>query len=114
MSIKYKHGIITKLPDDLNPNILIRKKIQKEYATKCPFCNSTDLYTSSIESEFMNLSGKWWKFWDINWCERLRCKCYKCNAEWKSPWYPQDLEVESTDDIDVDDFIEQLGVERKE
>lgn len=111
MSIKYKYGKITNLPNDLNPNVLIRKKIEEEYE-QCPFCHNKD--TRSVPfSSWESLTSPWWQFWKTNYCLKLQFTCFDCGAKWETPWFPQDIkidEIEHNANIDVNYFIKKYGV----
>lgn len=115
MSIKYKHGIVIKLPDSIDPNELIFQKEMNEYLY-CPFCGNTDIPPTVLtKSQWRRLSGKWWKLWEkIHWCKKLCFHCVSCGAKWESPWFPQDIKLEelhNKDNIDVDWLIKNYKVE---
>lgn len=115
MPIKYKYGKITNLPNDLNPNILIRKKIEEEYG-QCPFCHSENNRKNNQSDWRKSLTGSWWQFWKTNYCSKLQFTCCDCGAKWETPWFPQDIkidEIEYNANIDVNYFIKKYGVEIK-
>ena len=92
---------ITKLPNELNPDILLDKRMREIYASKCPYCGNKDEYNvvynwrgieirSSMEHHRIN--GEWWQIWKpSHQCRKLQMICHKCGTEWESPWYPQDI-----------------------
>lgn len=81
---------ITRLPNDLNPNIKLREAINDKYGI-CPYCGkSTGIWFT--EHEYVRLNSKWWQFWKLPvWCEKKEYKCSKCGMSWESPWYPYDI-----------------------
>ena len=82
---------ITKLPDDLDPNKMLREAIHKKYG-KCPYCGNTDIGTGLPRRDYIRLNGKWWQIWKPStWCEKKRYTCSKCGMEWESPWYPYNI-----------------------
>lgn len=83
---------ITKLPDELNPNKMLREAIYKKYG-KCPYCGSTETSAGlTCHHDYIRLNGKWWQIWKpLTWCEKKSFKCSKCSMEWESPWYPYDI-----------------------
>lgn len=113
MPIEYKYGKITKLPDNLDPNILIREKIVKEYE-QCPFCHSEHTIYVKRSEWRKSLTSPWWQFWKMNYCLKLKFTCHDCGAEWETPWFPQDIktdEIEYDADVSIDYFIKKYGVE---
>lgn len=105
---------ITKLPNIVNPNDLLKEEVKKRYGSKCPFCgevrsiwdfsNSEEFMTKGLDigslhktwygkqceaNKFININPKYWFQKDHHW-EILCCKCFTCGAEWETPPYPTD------------------------
>lgn len=82
---------ITKLPDDLDPNKMLREAIYERYG-KCPYCGNTEISTGLPYHDYIRLNGKWWQIWKpLTWCEKKHFTCNKCGMEWESPWYPDNI-----------------------
>ena len=109
---------ITKIPDSIDPNKLIVKRVD-EKLRKCPFCGENRDYWDDLhgvmishhswygrehentESIFLWPFGKK-RLWQIS-----EFKCYTCGAEWKSDPYPVDIEV---GEINIDEDGETIEV----
>lgn len=112
MPIKYKYGKITKLPRDLDPNILILRKVIAEYE-QCPFCHSKNTRHTVFSDWYQTLGSSWWQFWKRNWCSKLDFTCNDCGAKWESPLFPQDVEIDDGCTTDINYFLNKYGVELK-
>ena len=76
--------IVTKLPDNMDPVLLIQKEIKKRYGSKCPFCEKSDIYQPlSFAFDLMNKkTGKMESF------KKEQFVCNNCGAQWESDPYP--------------------------
>ena len=118
--------IITKLPDCIDPNKIIEKKINEEYGKCCPYCgesrkfkfdrekgkyigidvtNKTNWYGKQYEYSPGKLSANWLFFTPPKyWFEKKRhweikeFKCHNCRTEWSTPAYPKDI-INSSKDL---------------
>lgn len=90
--IKNTNLKITRLPNDLNPNIKLREAINDKYGI-CPYCGKkTDSWHRFTKHKYIRLDNKWWQFWKSPvWCEKKEYVCPKCGTLWESPWYPDDI-----------------------
>lgn len=97
---------ITKLPDSIDPNILMKEEIKRRNST-CPFCGETEQYHMfKLEMKgvgwvnFKQLYGNkyeykhphigWLAFWERNYHWTINnYKCYTCGAEWEGDPYPE-------------------------
>ena len=96
-------GTITKLPRDLDPNVIIKNEMQNKYG-KCPFCGNE----KSIDSFMFHINGgdevarmgheerygrqHKRRFWEEKHHWRIdHWHCYKCGASWDSEEYPTDI-----------------------
>lgn len=96
-------GTITKLPRDLDPNVIIKNEMQNKYG-KCPFCGNE----KSIDSFMFHINGgdevarmgheerygrqHKRRFWEEKHHWRIdHWHCYKCGASWNSEEYPMDI-----------------------
>lgn len=110
--------MISKLPDKLNPNVLLEKEITKKFE-KCPFCGETKSWThfigtkeylhKGLHTSYRTWYGKpyegdgnlfhlqelnpinWFKpnhHWRVN-----EYHCCSCGAEWESDPFPRDIDV---------------------
>lgn len=101
---------ITKLPENVDPNIILKREIIKKYGSKCPCCGEDKPYNSilsayrgvELSSEFgytseeedhwrAKIDGKVhpFKFWEktYTWV-RMKGSCRTCGAKWNLPAYP--------------------------
>lgn len=106
---------ITKLPNIINPNIMLQDEIKKRYGSKCPFCGEVrSIWDFENSKEFMtkglriggicktwygkqyeihkpiSFNPKYWFQKDHHW-KILCCKCYTCGATWDTPPFPTDV-----------------------
>jgi len=113
---------ITKLPENVDPNVILKHEIIKRYGSKCPCCSenkpynsilsahrgielSSSLgYTSKDEERWRaKIDGKFhpFRFWEktYTWV-RMKGKCHTCGAKWDLPAYPfLDLEEDEVNNI---------------
>lgn len=103
---------ITKLPDGMNPDEIMLKKIRKKYGI-CPFCGHA--VRTYIANLYLTDSSTWYGIKDKNmpWYKKLFNKekkqnwkiehytCNECGARWDSPPFPYaigvDLDLGETD-----------------
>lgn len=81
---------ITGLPSNIDIDGLISDAIDNEYGKICPYCGSEQVSKSKYEHMYRRLVP--WKFWQKKhrgFYTYYRCK--SCGVQWKSPWYPDDL-----------------------
>lgn len=88
---------ILKLPDEIDPNKMLRELVWENYGVSCPYCN--EKLKVNKENKFDSICIKprfgyaknisiWKKFFqkEQNW-ERQCYTCYKCGLVWESPEY---------------------------
>lgn len=104
--------MITRLPNYMDPNALIREKMHKKYML-CPFCGETKeydlMYNGNGISMFTHVNRKFKRldkkiFSKRHYCIKDAFKCRTCGAEWETPYYPQDLTI----DVDFAKLTKQL------
>lgn len=97
---------ITKLPETINPNKILREKMAERYSV-CPFCGETEKCKNpydiwkSRSGIHQNMPKSWhgkrnednmfsvFKFWERSRYWKIdQYKCYTCGAEWESEPYP--------------------------
>ena len=96
---------ITRLPDAVNPNVIIRKKIDEIYGSECPFCKKP-------LNQLLNHTISFWygKQEGLPFLKRMTSRkrhwqqnhyyCTSCGAGWDSIAFPQDiLSQEEVDEI---------------
>jgi ribosomal protein L37AE/L43A len=98
-------GTIIKLPRDLDPNEMIRKRMYEKYSI-CPFCGEEKKYAlfsgnEGVEryssEDWYGKQKHWWHIWEEPHHWRIdHWKCRTCGAEWKSEAYPTDIKVPLT------------------
>ena len=101
---------VTKLPDSLDPNKLIEKKIREKCGTKCPFCGETQKYRhlpmvkagEPFERGIRESSREYWGrpdksifsfFKDPYLWKVLVYTCYTCGASWESEPFPTNIDT---------------------
>lgn len=106
---------ITRLPNNINPDVLIRKTMKEKYAV-CPYCGNKDykdcidnfifkeekekgIISIGIEEWYGYPDGKYGTDWNgliysikhrkelMNWKKYIYC-CYKCGCRWESKSFP--------------------------
>lgn len=104
--------MITKLPDNIDPNYLIKKEIRKRYGLKCPCCGETRKFFDLGNLNVRGIEGYSVKSWYgksyeyrkhsfMEWLEHLfeqnyhwemtNYHCYTCGADWSTPPYPTNI-----------------------
>ena len=81
---------ITRLPSGIDIDKLVSDAIDNEYGRVCPYCGSEDVANSDYDHAYRRLVP--WKFWQkehSGYYNHYRCR--SCGLQWKSPWYPEDL-----------------------
>ena len=99
-------GTITKLPRDMDPNLLIKNEMKNKYS-KCPFCGNEKWIDSFMfhinggdEVARMGHEERYGRqhkrrFWEEKHHWRIdHWHCYKCGASWDSEEYPTDIQPE--------------------
>lgn len=103
---------ITRLPNNINPDVLVRKIMKERYAV-CPYCGNKDyidrgiIFQEEKEKGVISIEGKeWWGYSDgtygiscgliysikhrkelMNW-KKYIYHCYKCGCSWESKSFP--------------------------
>ena len=126
---------ITRLPDDVNPDVLVTKTMKEKYAV-CPYCGnkdyvewsffmSSDIYKNKIvinkEAWYGYPDGKYGTDWNgliytikhrkelMNW-KKYFYHCYKCGCKWKSKPFPDKILTEE----EINDIGSLLNKKEKE
>ena len=100
---------VTKLPDSLDPNKLIEKKIREKCGTKCPFCGETKKWhpimmtaagqpVQGLRESYFDYIGRQDKSISSFFKERyvwrvLKYTCYTCGASWESEPFPTNIDT---------------------
>lgn len=79
---------IVKLPDKINPNHILKEKID-EINSVCPFCGESGINAYSFRTYFKRLPQDKFKFWKKR--LHLRIDSWNCGGEWETDPYPQNL-----------------------
>ena len=103
---------VTKLPDSIDPNILMKEEIERRNFT-CPFCGETERFDlvkylkreSSAKGVRKQMFNKewygnkyeykhpfigWFAFWERSYYWTVDYyECITCGAEWESDPYPE-------------------------
>lgn len=102
---------IIRLPNDVNPDVLVRKTMKEEYAV-CPYCGNKDCidFINGIQNKITIDEKTWYGYPDgksgldwngliymikhrkerMNW-EKYIYHCYKCGCGWESKPFPDKI-----------------------
>lgn len=110
---------ITRLPNDVNPDVLVRKAMKEKYAV-CPYCGNKDyrdkwtLFNKGREQGVIGVDEEKWygypdgELWSncngliytikhrkelMNW-KKYIYHCYKCGCRWESKPFPDKILTE--------------------
>jgi len=110
---------VTKLPNNLDPNTMIRKEIKKRCGSVCPYCGESRTFletrcnggiiSGGISSWYGKLKESFFsdfRFWEKSYHYEVDSyRCTTCGCNWETPPYP--INIISSEE--ADDYFRKLN-----